>query len=251
MDQWSDAIGVACEQRLTLTQLMDICVKHHPEEPSAAVDLEDGHDSGDEWLDSTKKSTSPVDEGLKKESFLNIGSPAATLRLLQDLKNIRRLESAGFEAHPVVEPGHKVPNLYRWEIHLTDFPEPLNRQLEDYAKSTGSKKSVQLEMRFSDKYPNMPPFVRVIKPRFQAMTGHVTIGGSICMELLTITGWAAVNDIESILIQIKTEMTSGNGSLQGGGGEYDEKEAWGAFYRAAEKHGWKVDGLSSKMFPKV
>lgn len=35
----------------------------------------------------------------------------------------------------------------------------------------------------------MPPFVRVVRPRFQFRTGHVTIGGSICMELLTLSGW--------------------------------------------------------------
>jgi hypothetical protein len=33
--------------------------------------------------------------------------------------------------------------------------------------------------------PFSPPFIRVVEPRFAFHTGHVTIGGSICMELLT------------------------------------------------------------------
>lgn len=46
-------------------------------------------------------------------------------------------------------------------------------------------------------------------------------------------------------------MTEGGARLDGGNSEYNESEAWEAFYRAAKKHNWSVDGLSSKMFPKV
>ena len=33
--------------------------------------------------------------------------------------------------------------------------------------------------------------MRVIRPRFAFHTGHVTVGGSICIELLTSSGWCA------------------------------------------------------------
>jgi hypothetical protein len=33
--------------------------------------------------------------------------------------------------------------------------------------------------------------VRAIRPRFAFHTGHVTVGGSICIELLTSSGWCA------------------------------------------------------------
>ncbi len=36
---------------------------------------------------------------------------------------------------------------------------------------------------------------------------------SICMDLLTQSGWSPVNSIESILIQIRTEMVEGGGRL--------------------------------------
>jgi len=77
-------------------------------------------------------------------------------------------------------------------------------------------------MKFPKDYPMNPPFVRVIRPRFKfltgsysnmlvlsilytlacayknlsASTGHITIGGSICMQMLTRSGWSPSNDIE-------------------------------------------------------
>jgi len=108
-------------------------------------------------------------------------------------------------------------------------------------------------MRFSKDYPFSPPFVRVVRPRFKFMTGHVTIGGSICMELLTNSGWRSTNSIESILIQIRAEMVEGGARVEVGSGshEYTEHEAWDAFYRAARNHGWDVNGLSASNFPKL
>ena len=55
---------------------------------------------------------------------------------------------------------------------------------------------IELEMTFPNEYPMKPPFVRVVRPRFKFLTGHITIGGSICMEVLTSSGWSPSNDIE-------------------------------------------------------
>jgi ubiquitin-conjugating enzyme E2 Q len=54
---------------------------------------------------------------------------------------------------------------------------------------------VLLHMTFPENYPFAPPFVRVIKPIFKFRSGHVTTGGSICMQLLTSSGWTAGNRI--------------------------------------------------------
>jgi len=78
------------------------------------------------------------------------------------------------------------------------------------------------------------------------------------MELLTVTGWTANNDITSILIQVRAEIGSVDGGARLGGGNdqsaytpYTEQEAWSAFYRAASTHGWKTEGLGANMFPKI
>jgi len=51
-------------------------------------------------------------------------------------------------------------------------------------------------MSFPNEYPMKPPFVRVVRPRFKFLTGHITVGGSICMQALTASGWSPGNDIE-------------------------------------------------------
>merc|ERR1712176_444884 len=73
--------------------------------------------------------------------------------------------------------------------------------------------SVELEMSFPNDYPFAPPFVRVVKPRFQRQSGFV-MSGALCMELLTAEGWNPVNDIESVIVSIRSLMVVGNGRLQ-------------------------------------
>jgi len=94
-----------------------------------------------------------------------------------------------------------------------------------------------------------------VEPVFQFRTGHVTLGGAICMELLTNSGWKPFNDIEQIIVQIRAEI----GSLDGGArldlnqssSAYSESGAWEAFYRAASNHGWDTKDLGPQMFPKI
>jgi ubiquitin-conjugating enzyme E2 Q len=194
-----------------------------------------------------------VDEEFANKKFLEIGSPSASLRLLKDLKSIKKgnPDALGFSAEPRIEPGKNIENLYHWIVKLK-FPGcELGRDLEKAEKEYGID-YVELEMRFSKDYPFQPPFVRVVRPRFVFHTGHVTIGGSICMELLTNSGWASTNDIESILIQIRAEMQGGGARIQfGNQREYSENEAWEAFYRAAKGHGWDIKDIGPTMFPLV
>ena len=179
------------------------------------------------------------------------------MRLIKDLKNISKgnPKDLGFTAAPVVHKKSGLENLYHWEVKLFGFDKgtDLYKDMEVYKKKTGQD-NIVLELRFSKDYPFQPPFVRVIRPRFAFRTGHVTLGGSICMELLTNSGWNSTNDIESILIQIRAEMTGGGARLDAGMNnnyEYSESEAWEAFYRAASTHGWDVKGLGRDMFPKT
>lgn len=95
-------------------------------------------------------------------------------------------------------------------------------------------------MKFPKDYPMTPPFVRIVRPRFQFLTGHVTIGGSICMQMLTRSGWSPSNDIESILVQVRAEiMSDPRARLESHSGrEYSESEAKSAFERMVAKYGW-------------
>lgn len=100
--------------------------------------------------------------------------------------------------------------------------------------------SVKVEMDIQNGYPFSPPFVRIISPRFKFMTGHITSGGSICMEILTNQGWSAALDLLKVLIVLKLEMIAGGARLdpQSHSKTYTVTEAKDAYKRMLKSHGW-------------
>lgn len=128
-------------------------------------------------------------------------------------------------------------DLYHWRVKIYDFDKSykIAQDCEQYGIE-----NIELEVIFESTYPFHPPFVRIISPRFKYMTGHITSGGSICMELLTPQGWTSVCSMESLIIQIKTLIIEGNGRLDPD--KYKENykldEAKNSFLRVARGHGW-------------
>jgi ubiquitin-conjugating enzyme E2 Q len=204
-------------------------------------------------VEKTEKVWDDVDAKYQKQTFVHESSSEATRRLISDVKALMRSNSAknGFTATPTNVNGAE--NLYVWEVRLFDFEGELGKDMKKYQEKSG-RNYVELKIQFSKDYPFMPPFVRVIEPRFMFRTGNVTLGGAICMEMLTLTGWRAVNSIESIIMTVRSQI----GSTESGGrldfsatsSGYTEQEAWTAFYRAAETHHWNTKGLGPQMFPK-
>ena len=84
--------------------------------------------------------------------------------------------------------------------------------------------------------------MRVIRPRFAFHTGHVTVGGSICMEALTSSGWTPEYSMEGVLMLVRQAMVDGGAKLDilRPHIPYSEQEARSAFMRVARDHGWKV-----------
>ncbi|KAL3428150.1 polymerase [Phlyctema vagabunda] len=177
-------------------------------------------------------------------------TPTATMSLNRELQKILKIQ----KSTPLHELGWYIDqdligNLYQWivELHSFDGELPVAKDM----KAAGVT-SIVLEIRFGKDFPHSPPFVRVIRPRFLPFTqgggGHVTLGGAMCMELLTNSGWSAVNSIESVLLQVrlaimnlepqparleKTSMTSTRR-------DYGTGEAIEAYIRACRTHGWEV-----------
>ena len=151
------------------------------------------------------------------------------------------------DMHPAHELGwyvnpELIANVYQWIIELHSFEAHLPLAKDMKAKGL---KSVVIEMRFGKDYPMSPPFVRIIRPRFlsfmQGGGGHVTAGGALCMELLTNSGWSAVSNIESVLLQVRLAISSTDpkpARLESGAvRDYGVGEAVDAYIRACQMHG--------------
>ena len=105
----------------------------------------------------------------------------------------------------------------------------------------------------------------MIRPRFVYRTGHVTIGGSICTEMLTSAGWSPTMTMESVrrpqavrrppralslsprhhrmpsqvLLAIRANMLDGGARIDARQKhDYTEIEARAAYERMVREHGW-------------
>ncbi|KXL43455.1 MAG: hypothetical protein FE78DRAFT_41589 [Acidomyces sp. 'richmondensis'] len=173
---------------------------------------------------------------------------STTTTLMKELQKLNRLQ----DATPLSDLGwyidiENVENVYQWIVelhsfHIIDAKLPL---VSDMKKQ--KLKSIVLEIRFNKDFPFTPPYVRVIRPRFlsrmQGGGGHIVLGGALCMELLTNTGWSSVSSMESVLMQIRLAIASDPPArLDGNGirGDYGVREAAEGYMRACQTHGWTV-----------
>lgn len=175
-------------------------------------------------------------------------------RLANDIKQLQKVQAST----PLHELGwhidfDNIENMFQWIVELHSF-DPKLPLAEDMKKA--NIKSIVLEVRFGCDYPYSPPFIRVIRPRFLPFMagggGHVTIGGALCMELLTSSGWSPATSMEAVFVLIKMAISSTDprparlySIAQGSSSttyfrDYSAVEALNAFERAASTHGWMV-----------
>jgi len=128
-------------------------------------------------------------------------------RLASDLYKIMMNDTgeAGYDIEPKSE-----DSMDAWTIRLFGFDTDSNLHQDMLVLGLDH---IELEMRFPDQYPFAPPFVRVVRPRFKRQTGFV-MNGALCMELLTADGWNPVNDIESVIVSIRSLLVVGDGRLE-------------------------------------
>ncbi|KAL4853425.1 Poly [ADP-ribose] polymerase 11 [Chlorella vulgaris] len=108
-------------------------------------------------------------------------------------------------------------DVMTWRLQVSSFDDDvaagraLNKQLSQLARQYGdAHRHVVLEVRFPEDYPTSPFFLRVVRPRMAMYTGHVTAGGSVCIEALTLSGtegsWQASFCVEGILTTVLCNM---------------------------------------------
>ncbi|KAI0668099.1 hypothetical protein C8Q78DRAFT_1099205 [Trametes maxima] len=131
-------------------------------------------------------------------------------------------------------------NLYQWIVELHSFDSTLP-----------GVNSLVFEIRFPSTFPHSPPFFRILKPRFLPFIhgggGHITGGGSMCMDLLTADGWLPSYSISAVLLQIKLAISNLEPRparlAKNWDAPYGMYEALEGYKRAATTHGWKVSGI--------
>lgn len=151
----------------------------------------------------------------------------------------------------------KVTHINEYPISL-EFDED-NIQLWHLLIKTKKWDDMVWEIRFSDNYPKTPPFVRILKPYFKYLTGHITLGGAICNPLLTSKSWDPNISMESLFFALIIGMEEG-GAITIKEHETDHKYtlkgAQAGYSRYIKNHGWtgqytkeeKIEGVKSTKF---
>lgn len=154
----------------------------------------------------TKKWKEPTREAVDMSLRAQTESSGGKRRLAQDLYKIMNQDTqeAGFSLAPKSE-----DSMDNWTIKLFQFDEESNLSKDMRVLNIDH---IELEMKFPEQYPFEPPFVRVVRPRFKRQTGFV-MNGALCMELLTKEGWNPINDIESVIVSIRSLLVVGDGRL--------------------------------------
>lgn len=158
-------------------------------------------------IDTSSKWREPTREAVSMSLRAEKETKGGKRRLAQDLYRIMNQDTqkAGFSIEPASE-----DSMDQWTIKLFQFDQDSNLAKDMLVLGIPS---IELNMSFPDNYPFEPPFVRVTRPRFKKQTGFV-MSGALCMELLTKDGWNPINDIESVIVSIRSLLVVGDGRLE-------------------------------------
>ncbi|CAG8447495.1 5025_t:CDS:2 [Diversispora eburnea] len=143
----------------------------------------------------------------------------------------------------------KLQSVYQWVVQIKDF-DPSIPLAQDMARH--KVKCIDLEVRFAPDYPKLPPLLRFM----YGGGGHVTAGGSVCMDLLTLgnsheQGWSAEYTMEAVLLQVKLALSSLDPPARldkNWKSDYSPREAMDAYIRVARQHGWGIPPHWASMF---
>ena len=169
----------------------------------------------------------------KEREIQSTMSKTYSKRLMAEYKRAVQSDPAvtGFSVE-LVDPD----SMYVWKlkVHRADN-EKLQGQMTEF-----NIPFIEIEITFPAEYPIKPPFVRIIHPHFRTMTGHITAGGSLCMEALSNSGWVPSTSVEALIIQIRSVLSDGGAEIDASNfnKKYTMEEAREAFARAMKIHNW-------------
>ncbi len=125
---------------------------------------------------------------------------------------------------------------YNWKIFITKFDGNVSI-MSDMKRL--NVKEIELELKFGNNYPFAPPFIRIVTPMFENLTGHITSHGAICNEILSSKGWIPTCSIEMLLIIIISEISEdGRIDIVNYNKSYDYEESKKSFNQMIVAQGW-------------
>jgi ubiquitin-protein ligase len=182
-------------------------------------------------------------------------TPSATKALQRQLKNMIKLQiSTNPSQRMWTLDLKKLDNLYIWYFTIDSF-DPSIPLAQDMKRL--KIKSINFQVIFGPQHPHTPPFVRVIRPRFKRWMegggGHVTVGGSICVEMLTMAGWKREYTMDYVLLAVHQALSDLDPVPARiiGTQTYTIQEAVTAYIRVANSHGWRVPQNWDTLFKNV
>eukprot|EP01127_Copromyxa_protea_P016759 TRINITY_DN5040_c0_g1_i1.p1 TRINITY_DN5040_c0_g1~~TRINITY_DN5040_c0_g1_i1.p1 ORF type:complete len:239 (-),score=23.78 TRINITY_DN5040_c0_g1_i1:159-875(-) len=133
-------------------------------------------------------------------------------------------------------------NLYKWHVKFYGFDTStqIAEDLFMYESARPGRQHVLVEVLFPNNYPSAPPFMRVVYPQFHQFTGHITNGGAICVQELTMSGWKPEFELAAFFVMIRNLLLEGSALINMDKAflDYTEAEAREAFVRTCQTHGW-------------
>jgi ubiquitin-conjugating enzyme E2 Q len=137
-----------------------------------------------------------------------------TKRVLMEFQSLARAVADGVApCRDLVLPDER--NVCVWRFKLSHFDDDLpggralNSDLARLAAEYGQD-HLLCEVSFPSDYPARPFALRLVSPRCAWYTGHVTAGGSVCIEALTQTGsrnsWQPDFCVSGLLPLVKQNM---------------------------------------------
>lgn len=149
-------------------------------------------------------------------------------RIIKEHKKIVKFNENGIKIETVEE--YKI-----YKVYLSKFEK--NTQIYKELKKFKIK-AVEMEILIEKDYPFLPPFVRVVYPRFIGYVGFITTGGSLCTDILTITGWVPSFNIISLMMQLKVFMKNGKIDSKNYNKKYTLEEAKKHYNHTTSVHKW-------------
>uniref|UniRef100_A0A6G1SLT2 Ubiquitin-conjugating enzyme E2 Q1 n=1 Tax=Aceria tosichella TaxID=561515 RepID=A0A6G1SLT2_9ACAR len=131
-------------------------------------------------------------------------STPASKRLMRELKDFHESTSYkdGIFTVELVD-----DNIYEWNIKIfKPYPPSSYRNNIIYKrwKERTGKDHFLLHAAYDDKYPFVPPFIKIVYPKLSGISS-----GWICHELLTSSGWNSAYTIEPLILQIMDSLDRG------------------------------------------